>query len=476
MNQQPVKKGVRLMPLLFLLLFPLSAFAQKPDQKVVDLFNAGQDAHSSGNLEESVKLYSQAIDLEPNIFQIHYQLGVALMSLNRPKEAIKSFETVTKLKPDFAKAFNGLGEAQVEVSDLIGALDSFGKATQIDTNFAKAHANLGLVQAKLAAGSSDPVAQYAKARAELETAIRLGDKSGRTVATLAELRARTGDRDGAIELLGQMIGSQPDNLDLRLSRAKLLMEEKDYSGAVADLSIIYKAKPSADVASAIADSYVKLNKRDSAIEILADYTHRDPKNEKIAAAYTSLMIEAGRGEEIVDSLKEMLAKQPNNAALLISIGDLYAPNHPEQAVEFYLRAFSLDSKNIDYRLKLGSALVRSKQSDKGLALLKSVVHDRPDDYVAHANLATALFTLKDYNDAAVEYQWIVNSRPQQAIGYYFLALSLDKQELHEQALPAYESFLKLADPVVNKNEIEAANLRLPGLKRLIAEKKGKKHP
>jgi hypothetical protein len=39
---------------------------------------------------------------------------------------------------------------------------------------------------------------------------------------------------------------------------------------------------------------------------------------------------------------------------------------------------------------------------------------------------------------------------------------------------AYEQYLKLADPVADKLEIEKVNLRLPVIRRLVKEGKGKK--
>ena len=209
MPKTGLKNGISRMPLLLLLLLlllsiSLTASAQQPTPQVIDLFNKGQDAHSHGNLDEAVKLYSQAIELNPNIYQIHYQLGVALMALKRPKEAVQSFEAAVKLKSDFAKGFNSLGEAQVECADLNGASDSFSKAIQIDANFAAAHANLGFVYIKEAATSkpNESGSLNSKAREELETAYRLGTKSSRVVVALAETRAKTDDSAGAIELLG----------------------------------------------------------------------------------------------------------------------------------------------------------------------------------------------------------------------------------------------------------------------------------
>ena len=79
--------------LAILLSITTSIYAQGPNQQVIDLFNSGQDAHQHGKLEDAVKLYSQAIELDPNIYQIHYQLGIALMALKRSDEAVKSFSS-----------------------------------------------------------------------------------------------------------------------------------------------------------------------------------------------------------------------------------------------------------------------------------------------------------------------------------------------------------------------------------------------
>ena len=169
---------------------------------------------------------------------------------------------------------------------------------------------------------------------------------------------------------------------------------------------------------------------------------RDPKNEKIIVLYVNLMVEAGHGAEVLGAVQTLLNEHPKNAPLLATLGDLYTAEFPERAVDFYILAFNLDSKNVDYRLKLGSALVRSKQADKGIGLLQLVVRERPNDYSVHANLATAYFSLARYEEATVEYKWVINARPQQAIGYYFLALSFDKQQDFISALPNYEMFLQ----------------------------------
>ena len=463
---------------LILLLFAVSSiYAQEPNQKVIELFNAGQDAHQHGNLNEAVKLYTQAIEVDSNIYQIHYQLGMALVSLKRPKEAIKSFENVVRLKPDFAKGFNALGEAQLETLDLAGASDSFSKALQIDQSLAKTHTNLARVLIKQAATNQTQSADlYSRAKTELEKALVLGDKSNQSTSLLAVVYAKIGDRPAAIKMLDQVIAAEPGNLDARSTRGQLQYTQGNFAGSIVDLEPVYKTAPTAEIAAQLSDAYIKVNRTADALTVLSDSVHRNPQDERLFNLYVNLMTQSGHGDEVISIVQTYLAEHKTNAFALATMGDILAPKQPEKAVEFYIQAYNLDTGNIDFRLKLGSALVRSKQADKGLPLLQSAVHERPNDYTAHANLATAFFSLGRFVEATPEYKWIVNARPQQAIGYYFLAVSWDKQQEYEQAEPVYVMFLKLADPVVNKNEIDAVNFRLPGLRRLISEKKGKRHP
>jgi tetratricopeptide (TPR) repeat protein len=100
----------------------------------------------------------------------------------------------------------------------------------------------------------------------------------------------------------------------------------------------------------------------------------------------------------------------------------------------------------------------------------------PDNYAAHANLATALDELKDYEAALAEYRWLSRAKPDLGAVYYFIGRDLDLIGEYEQALGAYETFLARADASANKEEIERVNLRLPPLRRQIArgEKRRKK--
>ncbi len=88
----------------------------------------------------------------------------------------------------------------------------------------------------------------------------------------------------------------------------------------------------------------------------------------------------------------------------------------------------------------------------------------PDNYAAHANLATALDEQGSYREALNEYIYLKRSRPELVVTDYFIARMHDKLGEYVEALAAYQSFMQRADSEKNRAEIERVELRLESLR------------
>jgi tetratricopeptide (TPR) repeat protein len=161
---------------------------------------------------------------------------------------------------------------------------------------------------------------------------------------------------------------------------------------------------------------------------------------------------------------------------------LYLPTQPEKALEQYVAASKIEPSQPSHWIGAGSALVKLRRFQEAVGLLRQVLAQNPKDevaYFAHTNLATALFELDDFANAAREFIWILNhqkdrgDRKRLAITIYFLGICLDKLGDYEQALKAYKQFLALATSE-NQLEIDKVNLRLPSIERQIKDGKGKR--
>jgi predicted Zn-dependent protease len=68
-----------------------------------------------GQLDEAVAQFQKAVEINPNSFAIHYNLGNALFQKGQLDEAITQFQEVLRLKSDFGPAQDNLAKAQALV-------------------------------------------------------------------------------------------------------------------------------------------------------------------------------------------------------------------------------------------------------------------------------------------------------------------------------------------------------------------------
>jgi len=102
-------------------------------------------ASCSGNrarLSEAQASYVQALKVDPDYADAHYNLGVVLQDLGRMSEAGASYVRALKLNPQLAKAQNNLGIVLQDLGRTSEAEASYRRALEIDPGYADAHSNL----------------------------------------------------------------------------------------------------------------------------------------------------------------------------------------------------------------------------------------------------------------------------------------------------------------------------------------------
>jgi len=96
-----------------------------------------------GAKKEKIKLLKKALIINPNLCEVHNNLGNALQDLENHKTAIDSYKEAIKLNPNYVEAYYNLGIALHETGDLVGAISAFKKTIRINSNFFRAFNNLG---------------------------------------------------------------------------------------------------------------------------------------------------------------------------------------------------------------------------------------------------------------------------------------------------------------------------------------------
>ena len=104
---------------------------------------------SQDKTQESIKQFKEAINLKPDFFEAHFNLGNALTNLGEPNKAIICYKEAIKIKPDYSDAFNNLANVLIELEKTKEAIQYLNQAIKIKPDLAMAYYNLGRCYKKL---------------------------------------------------------------------------------------------------------------------------------------------------------------------------------------------------------------------------------------------------------------------------------------------------------------------------------------
>jgi tetratricopeptide (TPR) repeat protein len=433
----------------------------------VKLFERGQSAHAHGNLVKALEYYDEAIKVRPEFAEAEFQRGNALVGLGRLAEAESGLRRAIEIRKDWSLPYSALGALLVRLNRDSDAETVLRQAIKLD---AQSYLALRmLADVRLRAGDAKEALDLARrATSEKDAPI-----STWLLRAMAERAIK--EHVAALTSLDHVLKLDPGNLTALLERAEIHITAGDKELAIADLKA---AEPliKGDKASfsRLVAAYELAGKPEEARRVAeaAGLTQSEDVSPKGASKVvgTPEEIEAANSDDPIaarKALELLLGKNPVNAMLLARLGASYRTADPARSLDYYKRATTIESANPDYATGYSSALVQVRRFAEAAAVLRRVIAAAPNNYSAHANLATALYELKQFAQALDEYEWLLKAKPDLTVAHYFIATAHDYLGEYEQALPAYENFLANADAKTNQLEIEKVKLRLPSLRRQI---------
>ena len=435
----------------------------------VKLFNRGQDAHVKKEYERALELYEEALQIKPEFAEAELQKAAALVALKRLPEAEKSYRRAMELRRTWALPPAALGLMLVRTPGREKESEPLlRRALELDAK--NLTATVALAELRARAGDAAESASLWKRAAELKS------DDATLWVSLARAELNSKDTAGALKSFGRALDVDNANVEARLGRADLLISSGEKERALEDVRALEPlAKSDWKLTVAVANRYGLAGKKDEArrvYESLPTEAKQSEEGRKLHAALNDLPCE--ETAEARAALEQLITSDPKNAPALACLGRLERTSNPERSAELLRRAAEIETRNVDYAVGYAAALVQLRKFAEAAGILQRVIAAAPAHYEAHANLAAALFELKLYNRAVVEYKWIERAKPELAVVHFFIAIAHDRMGEYEEALAAYETFLARADAGVNQLEIEKVNLRLPSLRSQIKRGEGVK--
>ena len=435
----------------------------------IKLFERGQDAHTKNDYKMAIEFYDAAIRLKPEFPEAEFQRALALLFTNRKDEALTGFKRAVELRPDWAFAYARFGSLLSSYyNDDRNGEPILRRAVELEKQNVEALVALADLRAR-AADFNEALALSKRATASKEA-------NSSTWRKRSFIELRIGDKIAALASVDRAVAIDPTDSGARYDRAKLRLDVGDKAGALEDIRALDKVGHGSDLAGSfeLAQFYDRVGARDDALRVLDKLPEKDRQIAEVVALRAEIAGGDGSSGEERAALEQLLERDPKNASLLARLGAAYRRIDPWKSQDYYYRALKIEPANSKFAIGYAAALIQGRRFAEAVPILREVIARTPDEYLAHANLALALYELKDFRAAITEYEWIATARPEVAATYFFLATAHDNLQQYSEALAAYERFLARADATNNQLEIDKVNLRLPVLREQIKRGQGKR--
>jgi len=355
-------------------------------------------------------------------------LGSLLVQEGQNDEAEKLLSRVIELEPQNPGALSALVEFRLKTKAAGPALQDL--LAKISALTAKANPTASLWSAKAALELE--LGKRNAARSSLTSALNVDPKNKPALYQAADMALAESDVERARDIVKTLEELAPNSESLTILKAKLLAAE---------------------------------GKVDEALKLLETVA---PSSSDAASLRKQLSL---AGPATATDLEKQLSADPANAAILGRLCTVYRRDDPQKALAYCRRASETEPGNVNHAIGFAAALIQAKQYDTSVGILRQIIQLAPENWTAHANLATALFQQKRYKEAKPEFVWLTMKQSKLPAPYLFLGITFDQLGEYMDALANYQLFMKLADPTENRLDMEKVKLRLPELQRQVKSKK-----
>jgi tetratricopeptide (TPR) repeat protein len=317
-----------------------------------------------GDLKCAVEAFKQALRLEPQLAEAHFDLGLVRQSQKQPEAAISEFRVALQDDPALLVAHCALGSSLVDSTD---AEAEFHKALAVDPQLVCA------------------------------------------LDGMAQVLAKEKRYDAAIDYWRQALGIQPDAPDLQIALATATyksakarqadgmpaLEGSGVADAIRLLTDLLKSHPDLTAAYFTLGNIYANERRDrEAADEYQEVTRRSPTDTVALAAQVKALIDASAYTEALAPSRDYVRRKPNDPSGHVMLGTVYQQlgDYAKAEPELEIGA-AKEPNDFEARYQLGLVLARMGKPGQALPQLQKAVALKPGDRSAQFQLVAVLRSL-----------------------------------------------------------------------------------
>lgn len=224
---------------------------------------------------------------------------------------------------------------------------------------------------------------------------------------------RRGDASRAEEILTEVSGRTPNNVQVLSSLGQIRLSRQNWTGALAVANAIERIPDGRAIADQIrASALAGQDRIDESIAALEDAHKVAPDAVQPVVSLASAYVRQGKPDKAVGLLQEMNKKYPTNAQLLVLLGQTrIAQKNDGEALNSFKQAIAQQPKDPVGYSALADLYVREKDFDAAGNTLQAALKEMPENVNVRLSLA-GLQILKGSQEAAIaEYEALLKDQP-----------------------------------------------------------------
>lgn len=276
----------------------------------------GNALASQNKYKDAVTSFRKALEIDPSVAELHFNVAILLTNINRIEEAISSYKKVVKLNPAFTDAHYNLGAALQSQEQFEQAANSYQKAIDLEAGFFEAMVNLGVCLQE---------------QSQLQPAIDIYQraltiqKDAKIYFNMGTALKNEGKLEDAIESYNQALELEPNYAEVHSNLGEVLRDQGRYDESV----LFYKQAIAIDPSLPVANYSLAVYLYDSgdlagALEHFRASKFADWEERMLYCLYKT-----ERFDEFKINLDELKAVK-HNSPFLSTLAQHYAENFGEE--------------------------------------------------------------------------------------------------------------------------------------------------
>jgi len=222
---------------------------------------------------------------------------------------------------------------------------------------------------------------------------------------------------------------------------KMYRNAVPYFWKVVELDTINKFK---NLYTYLSDSYIKLNKADSAQLALELGVQKFPNNAHLRRSLGYIYDNLGRTEEAIEQYEKAVSIDEKKAADWKRLAVLYIKNdQTDDAIRAYEKVVQLDPNDHEAQQTLSKLYKSTGDAEAAINRMEEVKKLDPQNVENLFNLGREYFNSAEYEKAATNFEALLSLKPNDAQAMSYLAASQQNIGNYQRAINIYKEVLKL---------------------------------